>query len=195
MNLWLVPRRIGISLVILLLQLFLFISADKIYGSYAGVAKNLLIVYMLMVVAVIAITGVKPETTKDIGNFWWFFVFFIFASVVLLMFKVNTPAGISGVSMFWGLGLIQAFVVSYSEETVFRGILPQWIGDIYSNVLFGLFHWAVSSSLWFMLVAIIAGFAFSFIRDKFSIYASMGVHTAWNLKMLGLLDPLLKGMI
>jgi len=191
----LIPKRISVSLIVMLLQLFLFVSADRIYGSYATTAKGILIAYMLMTAVVIAITGFRPETIKGGKDFKWFFIFFLVTSFILVLIPLTFESEKLKIGALWGLGLIQAFVVSYTEETVFRGILPNFLGDIHSNLLFGVFHWAISGSIVFIFVAFGAGLCFAFIRDRWSIWASMGVHSAWNLKMLGLLDPLIKGVI
>lgn len=189
------PRKISIPLIVLLLQLFLFISASKIYGAGAEQAKALLIAYMLMTVSVAVFTGIRPDMVKGQFNPLNFFIFFFGSAVIFLAIpKLNLFATL-GVASAIQYGIIQSFVVAYTEETVFRGILPQFFGDISSSVLFGLFHWAVSGSWIFIIFATIAGLLFSLIRDTFGIYASIGTHSAFNLKALGLLDQLVSGTI
>jgi len=194
MNLKLVPKRLSISIVVLIFTLFLFISADKIYGAGAGTAKTLLIAYMIMLVSVIAFTGIRPDMVK--GNFkpLNFLIFFLGSSLLFLVIPKFSAFATIGVANAIQFALIQAFVVAYTEETVFRGILPLVFGnDIIPAVLFGVFHWAVSGSVWFLLFATIMGLVFAFVRDRAGIYASMGIHSAFNLNALGILEKLVRG--
>jgi membrane protease YdiL (CAAX protease family) len=190
----LIPKKLNVTIVVLILQLFLFVSADAIYGSQSTTAKSLLIAYMLMTISVLVFTRTTEikgmrDTPQSLINF---FIFFVASALLLLILPVGS-AGFGTLKTAWGFGLIQSFVVAYSEEVMFRGVLPLYLGDIYSNILFGLFHWAVSGSIVFVLFAIAMGFVFSFVRDRWGIYASMGLHSAWNLKALGILAMLMKG--
>lgn len=195
MDLSLTPKRISIPVVVLILQLFLFISAGRIYGAGAETARSLLLAYMLMTVSVAVFTGIRPDMVKGLFNPLNFFIFFIGSSIIFITLPLITGLATIGTASAIQYGIIQAFVVAYTEETVFRGILPQFFGDLSSNILFGLFHWAVSGSFWFVIFATGAGLLFAFIRDRFGLYASMGVHSAFNLKTLGLLDKLVRGTI
>jgi len=195
MDLQLTPKKISIPIIVLILQLFLYISADKIYGAGATTAKALLLAYMLMIVSVSVFTGLRPDKVKGQFNPLNFFIFFIGSALLFLVIPQFNLFATIGVANAVTYGIIQCFVVAYTEESVFRGLLPTFFGDLNSSILFGLFHWAVSGSLWFLVFATGAGLLFAFIRDKFGIYASMGVHSAFNLKALGLLDTLVRGTI
>lgn len=194
MDLSLTPKKLSIPLIVLVLQLFLFISAPRIYGAGAGTAQALLVAYMLMTVSVIVFTGIKPEMVKGAFNPLGFLILFIGSSIIFLVFPKFLGFSTLGVASAIQYGIIQSFVVAYTEETVFRGIFPKFFGDIFSAILFGLFHWAVSGSFIFIIFATFAGLLFALIRDRFGIYASIGVHSAFNLKALGLLDQLVRGV-
>lgn len=200
MDLRIIPKKISIPLVILILQLFLFINAPKIYGSGYQNAQTLLITYMFMMVSVAVFTGTRPDMVKGQRNPLNFFIFFIASTIIF----ITLPA-LTGLKLFATLGIasavqygiIQSFVVAYTEESVFRGLLTSFgLGDIPSNILFALFHFAVSGGNWFfMLFAFGAGMLFSFVRDRYGLYASIGIHSAFNLKALGLLDQLIRGTL
>lgn len=193
MNFTISPKKLSIPIVILIFQLFLYISADKIYGASAGTAKVILTAYMIMIVSAVAYTGIRPDKVKGLFNPLNFFVFFIGSAIIFTILPALGLFATFGTSLAIQYGIIQAFVVAYTEETIFRGILPDFFGDLWSSVIFGLFHWAISGSWWFVIFATSAGLLFAFIRDKFGLYASMGVHSAFNLKTLGLLDKLIRG--
>lgn len=195
-----VPKRISIPLVVLILQLFLFISAPTIYGAGAQTAQALLLTFMFMTVAGAVFTGIRPDALKSQFKPLNFFIFFIGST--LLFIALPFPSRLSlfatlGVASAVQYAIIQSFVVAYTEETFFRGLLPQFLGnDIIPAVLFALFHYSVSGgSIGFMIFAFVAGIAFSYIRDFFGIYASIGVHSAFNLKALGVLDQLVRGTL
>lgn len=195
MDLSVTPKKLSIPLVVFILQLFLYISATKIYGAGAETASRLLITYMFMTVGIIVITGIKPDMIKGSFNPLNFFIFFVASTIIFIVFPALSGLATIGVASAVQYAIIQSFVVAYTEEVVFRGILPLFVRDVPAAILFGVFHWAVAGSFWFLIFATGAGLVFAFVRDKFGIYASMGIHSAFNLKALGLLDRLVRGTL
>lgn len=193
MQLRLIPK-LSLGLFVLLLQLFLFINADAFYGASAEAVKDIILVYLLLQVSVIAITGFKPELMKTgIEGVWRFAFIFLVSAFIFLVFP-PVKFGFTFQSLI-GIVIIQCFVVAYTEEMVFRSMLPAIMkSDLWAAGMFGLFHFAVYGASWIgIIIAVIFGLAFAFIRDKFGIFGAVGVHTSFNLKSLGILDALISG--
>lgn len=190
-------RHFGLGIAVVLIQLFLYINADWVFGEIAPVAKNTLLVYILLQTVVIAVSGKRPEIVSgSFDRIWNFVLIFLVTAGILIV----VPWVVEG----WGLGatssipfmILQAFAVAYTEEIVFRGILANMLGDITSNVLFGVFHTSVyGASVPLIIIAVAIGFIFAVIRSKFGVMGAAGAHTAWNLKAMGILDALIKGVV
>jgi membrane protease YdiL (CAAX protease family) len=98
---------------------------------------------------------------------------------------------------------LYAFVVSFSEDIPFAVFLPNYMSTkmgrskamIFSAFLFSIFHFGVYSagSVGFVIVLSRLAFAFAmnllfqFLNLRYGITASAGVHSAWNMYILGLL--------
>ena len=104
-----------------------------------------------------------------------------------------------------GFGALHAFVKAYIEESVFRDALPKaGLGDVISNVLFGMFHLAVLTTvggltylqaLLPITVLIILGLVWAGVRNIYGIMGSTGSHFAWNLFAYGALPRIFMGGI
>jgi membrane protease YdiL (CAAX protease family) len=195
-------KEVGLGIIILLLQLFLYFNANVLFSSnYVATAQETILVYILLQISVISISGVRPSTaTNDAReNIWNFLLMFIVSAMILVAIPLflDTLFSVQDSSFAFTLALIQAVVVAYPEELVFRGILPKVFGnELIPAMLFGVFHFAVSGmNPWFMLFAFGSSFVFSAVKQKFGVLGSAGVHTAWNLKQYGVLDLLFKGLV
>lgn len=187
--------KFGIGIAVLIVQFFLFINAEAVYGQEAAAAKDILEVYILLLTASIAITGVRPDIIGgDVDRLINFFFVFFVSSILL----VAIPFVVQG----WGLSaasslhyiLMQVFTVAYTEEVVFRAIFPEFLNDLLSAGTFGMFHWAVyGKSLLLVGVAVALGLMFAVVRDRFGITGAIGAHAAWNLKAQGVLDAIVRG--
>jgi len=198
LDLRLLPKKqFGIGIMVLMIQLFLFVNASAVYGEFASVAKDTLLVYILMLTSVVAITGTRQDIIKGGFNRSYNFFLLFFASSFLLV-TIPWIGGQFGLQNEAGIGviLIQVFAVAYTEEVVFRGILPNFLGDLTSNGFFAVFHWAVyGGSIGLVLFAFVLGIIFAVIRYYFGIAGAIGAHAGWNLKALGVLDKLIAGNI
>ncbi|MFW5904229.1 MAG: type II CAAX prenyl endopeptidase Rce1 family protein [Candidatus Saliniplasma sp.] len=94
----------------------------------------------------------------------------------------------------FALIITHIFVVAANEEILFRAAIPDLLpieglqAQAVSAVLFGLFHWTAYGAVWCgILFAIFAGFIFGWIVERWEtgLVAAIGVHSAWNLFVLG----------
>ena len=195
-------KQVGIGILIALLQLFLYFNADILFSSnYSELAQKTILTYMMLQVMVIAYSGLRPATAKNDKreNIWNFLFMFFVTSLILITIPIISDSvfSVSDNSYALAIGLIQAVVVAYPEEVVFRGLLPRVFGNnIIPAILFAGFHFAVSGmNFWFMLFAFISSFVFSMIAKKFGILGAVGTHTAYNLQQYGVLSALFSGRI
>lgn len=197
LDLRLIPRKeFGIGIAVAFIQLFLYINASAVYGDFAPQAQQTLTVYMLMLALVFGVTGMRPDIVQ--GGFertYNFFLMFIATSMLLITIPWITGVGLQNQSNM-GVIILQVFAVAYTEEVVFRGILPNYVGDIWSSGAFSIFHWAVyGGSIGLLMFAFILGLFFSVITHFFGLMGAIGAHSAYNLKALGVLDDLMKGAV
>lgn len=198
LDLRLFPKKeFGLGILVLLIQLFLYVNASAVYGEFSAVAKDTLLIYILMLTSVVAITGSRPDIINGgLDRAYNFFLMLFVGSGLLVTipwvaqnFGLNSQAGI-------GVVLLQVFAVAYTEELVFRGILPDFLGDLVSSAFFAIFHYVVYGGSVFLIVfAFVLGLGFAVIRNYFGITGAIGAHSAWNLKALGVLDKLISGSI
>ncbi len=195
------PSLLTLGVFVTILQLFLYVNAPLIFPEpYVPKVQSIILLYMIVNFGFsflyFYIPNIKaPLVPRDVTKpFWeqliWFFVsFFIFASL-LKAIPLPNSSHIFQIEQTLKIALpfmiLFSFVVAYTEELVFRGILPRILTDIGSNILFGLFHfYAYQGNMYSILIAIIFGFIFSIIRDKLGLMGAVGMHTAWNLKIMG----------
>jgi membrane protease YdiL (CAAX protease family) len=81
--------------------------------------------------------------------------------------------------------------VGPAEEIVFRGSLPHIIGDVPSQLLFGVFHLFVYSLAGNILInigfAVLCGFGLLIVKKRFGIEMAIGMHSAFDLVNGGIL--------
>ena len=185
--------KISLGLVVVIIQMFLYVNAGAIFPEkYVEQARNIILLYMVMTFAFTIVTNYIPSEVKRpfTEELLMFFVsFFLFAGV-LSAIPISTGAHVfqinETVKIALPFMLLFAFVVAYTEELIFRGVLPKFLGVVLSNVLFGVFHWyAYHGNIYSILIATVFGFIFSFVAEKFGLMGAVGMHTAWNLKILG----------
>jgi len=203
----LIPKRLNITIgvIIVILQLFLFVNADWIFGVYASTVKNTLLVYLVLEALILATLNVAlPTIELTIDKFAWFAIFFGITSFVMLVL----PSHIAGmlatfekVRVAVGFGILYGFVKAFIEEVIFRKLLPKvmGLGDLISNVLFGLFHVSMLTMMGLsgtqlltgFIVLTLLGLIWAKIRDIGGIMGSTGSHLAYNLAVLGNLPAVL----
>ena len=89
--------------------------------------------------------------------------------------------------------LFQIFVVTYTEEAFFRGVLAERLRAVPSAAIFSIFHltaYSVAGGLNFgaFFTAFVFGLLFAIIyfatKERAGIGATWGLHAAWNLALL-----------
>lgn len=186
----------SVGLIILLLQLFLYINADAVYGADAPKARNEIFVYLLLQVSVLSAFAIKLPTLSLSPMFFLNFIvgFVIFSLFIMLIPRLSSLVmGAVGVTAL-GYGFIHVFVKAYTEEVVFRNILPRiGLGYIISNILFGFFHFAVSGgSIATMFFLTILGFVFTLFYKMLGTMGAVGAHVAYNSWVMGILERIFR---
>lgn len=197
--------RISIAGFIVLAQLFVFLSAPRLWPDEA--VQNMVLVYFVMLAFSFAMLDLESPLYKI--SIWDGLVQYVVAFVVgLFLFeKIGLGAGTADYGGFGSLTLLviaEVFVVSLSEEIMFRGGLPAALqrsrvplvqAVFLSNLAFSFFHvWAYSWSVPQLFAAFCFGlimsyfwYGGSFDSQKGSGYplVSCGLHGAWNVMVLG----------
>lgn len=187
--------RLPFSIWLLILQTFLLINTELFFSpEVAERVRFVILTYMVFTLYGIVFFGRSPPwlsrpaevALRDfvVGLAVTTLILSTFTTVnsfeFLLPWDTSDP-----VKQNLALVAFEAFIVAASEETVFRGILPTFVGAVPAQLIFGLFHYVAYGGDWGgILFAAMAGMIFFFIRQKTSIYTSMGVHTAWNIFVL-----------
>lgn len=203
----LIPKKLNVTvgIIIVILQLFLFVNADWIFGIYATTVKNTLLVYLMLEALILSTLDVAlPTIELSIDKFAWFAIFFSLTSIVLILIPTHimgTLASFEAVKIAIGYGILYGFVKAFIEEVIFRRILPKVVGlgDLISNILFGLFHISMLTMYGFTGVQLVLAFAlltmlgliWAKVRDIGGIMGSTGSHLAYNLAVLGSLPAVL----
>jgi len=196
------PRiKFAVGIAIILLQLWLYINADYVYGPYAGIVKNVMLAYFILlallspfVIKILMDIGPKDIPNFSIGFITTAIVMFAIGSITLITGEVE-----GGLALALGFGLLHSFVKAFNEEVIFRGVLPKIMGgglwpDIISSVLFGLFHVAVTGAAWYAIIFLsVLGFVWAMMRNYIGIMGTTGSHFAYNLAALGVLPKLFGG--
>lgn len=185
-------RNIPLALVIVIIQMFLYVNAPAIFGeALSQKIREILLLYMIMTFAFSLVyfpRELKRPFSSEIINF--IIVFFISAGILYIipfdkLMMYSLASDIANAKIFWAFIVLYSFVVAYTEELVFRGVLPRYFGDIISNIIFSVFHFYVYSGNYiYLTMAFIAGIVFSIIKNKFGLMGAAGAHAAWNLKVL-----------
>ena len=191
---------ISLGVVILLVQLWMLVNTDILFGEQARQWKDVIIVYLLLQVTVFAI----PDLRSKLLNipFWKGFVkILLFAVITIALLSTSItflhPTALAGISRgVLGLILLHGFIVAVIEENIFR----HWLGSIrrFGNLkqaaVFSAFHYSVySGNIISLSFIFLLGLALYWIKMKWSPttdLANIGCHWGYNVFVLGLL-PLL----
>jgi hypothetical protein len=206
-------RKLSSGLLVFIAMIFVWISADWVFGGQATVARTIMLIYFLMFLVVRTALNTKPSAmnVREVGLFNFVLVF-AGSALILIIAQGLLPfmGSISGVMEIavasvsigaLGFGILHGFIKAYIEEDVFRDALPNaGLGDLVSNVLFGLFHLSIFFTVYgFTLIQagagavtlFILGIAWSQIRNNFGILGSTASHLAWNMFAMGTLGILI----
>jgi len=197
-----IPRiKFAVGIAIILLQLWLYINADYVYGPYASIVKNVMLAYFILlallspfVIQILMDIGFQDVPNFSIGFVITAIVMFAIGSITVITGEIE-----GGLTLVLGFGLLHSFVKAFNEEVIFRGVLPKLIGgtmvaDVVSSIVFGVFHVAVTGASWYAIIFLsILGFIWSQMRRYIGVMGTTGSHFAYNLSALGVLPKLLGG--
>lgn len=182
-----------LGVTVLILQLFLFISADWVFGAAAVTAKEILLIYFILQVAVYSTMGIPEIFYKPLSELKTVFLYFILTVIVASFLKhtiiMGMMASFEPLRAVAGFGFIYIFVKVFTEETIFRDILPKQVGHRVAQLLFALFHIAILSVKFAPSIAqMLIGLVFLYVLGSiwYRIYisggapASIGSHAGWN---------------
>jgi membrane protease YdiL (CAAX protease family) len=194
-------RSIAVPVLIfaILVQAFLLINGQLIFGSAWNGYQNILMLYVALdaIFLGLAVTSGIPYMEIDIWNAIIIFiiVFLISAFSLSALFRI-APITISVNNIVLDF-IFQIFVIAYTEELLFRGLLLQYIGPIWQGIAFGVFHLTsyytpLGINWTSIVVAIIMGIIFGYVVKYFDTLKKPGIgititwaiHSAWNLALL-----------
>jgi len=184
--------KLPFSVWLLILQTFMLVNTEAFFpGDVAENARFVILTYMVFTLAGLTVFGKIPGwfTLPAEIALRHFVLGLLVTSATLMVFF--SPAALQFIFPYatydpvrtnLALVFFQAFVVATSEELVFRGVLPTFLGWLPAQFLFGLFHFVAYGGDWSaILFATAAGILFYAIASSVSIYTAMGGHTAGNI--------------
>lgn len=198
-----IRQGLTVGLVIIIIQLFLLISADYVFGELATKAEKILTLYILIQVAVYPALGYPSFYAEKItGKAFVSFLLMFFLTVITATFFRSTGilglmASLDPLKAVFGFGFIYVFQKVATEEGIFRDVFPRYIGYFWSNVLFAVFHTAMLTALFnptalqlFLGVGLlfVLGSIWGYIAQRQGTVSAIGSHAGWNSvagKLLG----------
>jgi len=207
--------RIPVGFWVMLIQVFLWVNADWIYGPFAEGVKSILQIYFILFLVTYVSLGMKLPTLdrrkETLRNFMFtFIVTALFMVAVFPQFLAGQVASIEpeAIAIAYGFVFFHGFVKAYVEEVVFRFAIPMAMqlkggleiyAAIISSVLFGMFHMSVAFlsgnpyPVWMMVYLSLLGMVFYAVYKRFGVMGSVGCHLSYNLGVLGVLPMLISG--
>jgi len=192
--------KIPFIFVLIVIELYFFINGEAHFPEWSSTYGNLITVYILMTLFFLLWSrrGVDQQIDRPFSQSIIWFVFFFIGTYVLMLF-----ASIFGLfqttsipsSLFWPTVIIQVCVVATSEELMFRGVMLDWVGVIWSSVAFAVFHgWAYGMiyyqgqySWGAMAFAFVMGLILAMIakNKEWGLAATISIHGCYNLFITG----------
>ncbi len=186
-------------MIAIIIQAFLLINGQLVFGSSWVSYENILLLYISLDAVFLALSFTSTIPFLEIDVFDAIIIFipvFVMSAFAFSSFFRLVPITITVNNVVIDF-VFQIFVVAYTEELLFRGLLLQYVGVIPQGILFGLFHltsydtpmginWAS------IVVAMIFGVAFGYIVKYFNTIKRPGIgititwalHAAWNISII-----------
>ena len=200
-------KYILLHLIFIIVPIFLFINASAVFGDYyAQMAKDQILIYLVLFSFVLVAAGVGLPKDKKFGNGVYFGMTFIVTAVILLVLPfLQTIAGaIQPFQLVLAFGLLFGGVTTYIEEVVFRyGIGDKLLGGsagkgwiqpigIIQALIFGAFHFAITGGNVYAMVFLSGlGYIWWLVYQKYGILGASGSHLAYNLASFGVLGAVI----
>jgi membrane protease YdiL (CAAX protease family) len=193
---------LGVALVI---DLFLYIDGNAVFGDIFAPYQSVVGIYLVMVTVALAFSGFAPNINIKIESAIITFVPVFIVSLLTFsaVFHVKQSQGMPLDEVILII-LFQILVVALSEEIVFRGILLQYLGGkmpavVLQGIIFGLFHigayYTAIGGGFELIVALVEAIIFGIFMGLIVYYFNqMGkggtglsitwaIHSAWNLSL------------
>jgi len=192
-----------ILILALIIQATLLINGSALFGTYWSEYEPILTIYILLDAVLLPLSLMKiiPFFEITISDAVIVFIptFLIGGFLFQALFRVS-PITVPVTNFFLDL-LFQIFVVAFTEEMIFRGVLLQYNlgpvpGWLWTGVAFGFAHLnSYTTRFWLdwgaLVVAILMGWLFGLIVTYFSKINLSGVgltitwalHSAWNVAL------------
>lgn len=191
---------VPLILVAIVIDLFLLIDGTAILGQSFSTYEPILTTYLAMDSIMLAGTRFIKEINITFMGAMLFFVP-AFVMTALLVGSISSSfAAVEtktlGFSYYITEILLQIFVVTLSEELMFRGILEKYFGWFPQGIMFGLFHITAYNLEGFswegVFIAMIFGLFLGYIVKIFSVRGktsdgialTWGIHAGWNVAVI-----------
>ena len=193
-------QKLALPIVGYILIMFFLIQGPLFFPDQWARWETVTLIYAMMLLPALMMSFIGPIQLPA----WKVFLWFAGTSVGgFLLFK-TAFAGAGAANYGFPVGgiiptlIFQAFVITYAEESMFRGFLLEigksrvGIGIFMSSIMFSVFHLAAYSvnglNFFAFVVAFLMGIAFGFVyiatREFAGIGIVWGLHLAFNAALL-----------
>ena len=191
---------VPLLVVSVFLEFFLLATGSTLFGAAWDGYNNIIVIYLVVSIGLVVMSGTQQEFMKI--EFFDALIIFVpvFFLTGFLVGSIYNSAGLVTLGVNYEIAqvLFQIFVVSLTEELIFRGIMlgyiPNMKGAIIQGVAFGLFHVAAYSTLQglnvgALIAAIILGIVFGAIillvkNKSVGLSITWGMHAGYNVAVL-----------
>lgn len=184
-------KKVNFMILFVLLNAFFFINVDTIFPDNPTHYRNIITIYIILTTFFFsALDGEeKLLNINPLDAFLKFLVtFFAGATLAGSLHTVIPSATVQGLA-FKSVVLLYTFVVSINEDIIFQGMIPQYLGEIPSALIFSIFHYTayVGATLSTFVVAFCASLILQWIirHPKLGIPVSSPLHAVYNLFQVG----------
>jgi membrane protease YdiL (CAAX protease family) len=187
---------IPLLLVSIIIELFLYIDGSYFFGSvWTTTFQTTLTTYLIISSALLIFSFAGIKGLMDL-TFWDAIIFFVptFILTTLLIGQISRPIN-QPANYIIAMIIFQIFVVSITEELMFRGILIKYVGVIGQAILFTIFHLVAYTtelsglSIVGFFEAFVMGLLLGFIiqwteqagMKSTGLAVTWGIHAGWNV--------------
>jgi len=179
---------VPLLVISIIIELYLLVNGQVLFGSQWSQYQPVLVIYLIMSGVLIGFRNQSIQTGITLENAIIYFVpVFILTTVLVGSIVVPNP----NITLTYSIVYIifQIFVVAFTEELMFRGILINYIGVIPQAIAFALFHVAAYSTvgglnIFAIVVALVMGLLFGYIVKLFpnkGLAVTWAMHAGWNV--------------
>jgi len=186
---------IPLLIVSLVVELFLLVDGSFFFGNLWSEYQPVLMIYLVISAGLMAFAYGQGKSLMSL-TFFDALIFFVpaFLITAVLVGQISPPYNSTYTTSYIIVQIIfQIFVVSITEELMFRGILIKYIGVIPQAILFSVFHLVAYSTVYGLNIgafisALIMGILLGYIvylmsmngMQSQSLAIVWGIHAGWN---------------